>query len=194
MVSSSQNDWSRKSADQLDPDPITAAAFVVSAISAAAAVGALLNSVRSARLESASQRRKLNVILRTASSVAGQLVEDIEWFEDNWKPGVVIIRDTVFTVWDLTSYEQQSLNRLLRRLTSSYRKLQDIQNQIGELELDEIGDAWRLHSVDSSTRLLRQLSSVESPEDFIALSQQIRRALTEYLESVAQFQEGPDLD
>lgn len=194
MANLSQDGWSNKSADQLDPDPVTAATFVVTAISAAAAVGALLNKVRSARLENASQRRKLKAIIRMASSVARQLVEDIEWFEDNWKPGVVIIQDTVFTVWDLTSYEHQSLKRLVRRLTSSYVKLQDIQNQIGEMKLDEIGDEWRLHSVESSTRLLRDLSSVESPEDFIALSQQIRRALSEYLNSVEQFDERSVLD
>jgi len=173
-----------------DPDPITVAAFVVATTTMAVSVSDLLYRISEAREDRIAKRRRARAIVRRAMGIAESLKEDIRKFDEMCQPNVITSADKMFFIWDLDSYGRQNLRLLLKRLSNSYAQLVDLQNRIGDLELDAIGDSWRWHSISQSTELFQILGSVESLEDFSKVKQELVRKLDSYLAAIRHLGES----
>ena len=184
MIKKYSNEPNEFNGKLLDPEPISTAAFVIASISAMAAVTQLLYSVRNLRLENEAKLRKFKSIIAQSRKVSEQLVEDVELFERIWKPSIIVSPNGNFTIWDLNPYEYRSKKQMLTRVTSAYKKLEDLQNQLGRLDLDELGDSCRVHSIESSQELFKKLSSIDSVGDFAGLSREIKHRSINYREVI----------
>lgn len=182
-MSKKRDEFEKRPNDELlDPEPISTAAIVIAGISAMATITQLLSIVRDERIKNKAKSRKYRAIVRRSRIMAEQIVEDVEFFQKIWRPEIVETHNDVYSMWNLSYYDYRSRKQMLARIINAYQKLEDLQNQLGELELDEMGDNWRMHSIAAAQELFKKLSSISNLDDFKELSRDIRHRSINYLE------------
>ena len=153
-----------------------------------ASITQLLSIARDERIKNKAKSRKYKAIVRRSRIIAEQIVEDVEFFQNIWKLEIVETHNNVYSMWNLSYYDYGSRKQMLTRIMNAYQKLEDLQNQLGELELDEIGDTWRMHSIVAAQELFKKLSSISNLDDFYELSRDIRHRSINYLEILTEIE------
>jgi hypothetical protein len=164
----------------LDPDPISITALVVSIASAAAGITSLFYHLQEVKQRNQQLDRKFAAVVLRAKKTADYLRNAISEFQRICQPAIVKTNHGSFLTWDLNEYEYASLKMLIKQLSNAHIEFSEIQNQIGALDLDKIGDLWRMHSIEGSLRLIKKLSAIETETDIRNIIEDSKKVFDEY--------------